>query len=70
MKKIIVFGTFFLGGLLLTGCSLGSVKENLDKVSGRIMQKDQQFEQGFVVTPELLTEHFKKDIGYLDLSKL
>lgn len=34
------------------------------------MQKDQVNEQGFEVTPELLLEHFDKETGYLNLSKL
>ncbi len=34
------------------------------------MQKDQVEEQWFVVTAELLLEHFDKETGYLNLSKL
>ncbi len=70
MKKLIVVSILFLGGFLLSGCSVQSVQEALEKVSTRVMQKDQSFEQGFEVTPEFLSEHFSKDTGYLDLSKL
>lgn len=69
MKKTLIVAILFCS-VLLSGCSMQQVKDKFNELSNWVMQKDQQQEQWFTVTAELLEENFKRDAKYLDLSKL
>jgi hypothetical protein len=69
MKKIALLW-ILLSTLMLTGCSMQQVKDKFNELSNWVMQKDQQQEQWFTVTTELLEEKLYKEQWYLDLSKL
>ncbi len=69
MKKTLLVALLFCS-VLLSGCSMQQVQDKFNELSNWVMQKDQQQEQWFTVTTELLEEKLYKEQWYLDLSKL
>lgn len=58
MKKLSLLTLLVIGSLLLTGCSLESMRQQIEGLFGDLVKQDQQHEQWFVVTKKQVYEYY------------
>jgi len=56
--------------LLVQGCSNNSVKTSFDWVINKIIKKDQQGQQGFTVTKDLVYDNFREEAWYIGMKDM
>lgn len=70
MKKASIIVWLICLSVFVTGCSFDDIKAKLDSVVSTVIEKDQEKQQWFVVTSEMVYDAFDKSQGYINMRNM